>query len=90
MKRVLKSAVEMEWRVQGLNASYVVLFHSHDFLFIRPQDVLIRVGNRAYMYNNNVTLSPRVNENLWNVEVTAQTYINLLKIKEFSSYSGAG
>jgi len=40
-----------------------------------PQGVLIRVGNRAYMYNNNVTLSPRVNENLWNVEVQGKTAV---------------
>lgn len=49
--------------------------------------MLIRVGNRAYMYNNNVTLSPRVNENLWNVEVRClllSIIFNLCRIESSS------
>ena len=38
-------------------------------LFLSNDGMVIRAGNRAFMSNNNITLSNAVQENLWNLEV---------------------
>ena len=71
--------LEMESNVYGTRI-HVCMYVLHFFevcLYRSNDGMVIQVGNRAFMSNNNISLSNAVQENLWNLEVRALPYVSI-------------
>ena len=56
---------------------YVCIAFFEVCLYRSKDGMVIQVGNRAFMSNNNISLSNAVQENLWNLEVRALPYVSI-------------